>query len=974
MKKIFLLLIGLLISNTVLASTTYYVRVGGGTATQCTGTTNADYSGSGSGQSCAFNHPSWVMGATGTTAKWIGGDTMIIDDNIGTAQFPVGYGMPNTSGCSAFGPVDCVLNNIPSGIDVNHPTKILGSAYASGCSTKPQLYGTQSVKQVLKMQSASNIDIECIEVTDHSNCGFRVGASFCSEAFSGGQSVGTYGREGIGGAGVANLTLINDDIHGMSDRNLLLGDLSGVSTIRHVNIDGAYEAGWDGDTRAVYGGTGALNTGTMIIDHVNTRFNGCQESYPRSASFTAADYGNCVDQNANPPGYGDGWATYDAGGTYNITYSNWSHNAQDGLDFLYCPNNCVFNIDKSTFEGNDGNQLKVTAKTLNVTNSEEIANCNYLRNSGKVYNTSTWTDCRANGSPISVTVVAGSNYLIENNTAYSSTGSGGSPFIEVISRYGTCNGTETYTYKNNVLYSPDAIWQPYYNGLAGACSTAWNASTTDHSNIYHFQSNPAGTGNVFTNPLFATALSITSNSNLTNLYLQSGSPAKGTASSGLSFWNTSTDINNFSQNSPTDMGAAQFGTTLTLTGPGQSCIATSDCAIGSCSSFACSGSCSAVSVACSANSQCCSNNCASLACAVAPTCGDGTVQAGEICDGSNLNGSTCIQQGFTGGSLTCAADCKSFVTSSCNNTVAFPLTPILDSAIRSNSTGISSTNWVNLVGSFNISSNAFLPVTGSNSTNLYYWGASLFGPDVEVYTTISNKGSNGDDLELYARYNPTTGKGYKLEPDIAGGQIHIYRVDPGENQLGATIAQTFSSGDSIGMSIVGSTLTIYYKASGGSWVSKGTRTDSTYTSSGNVALGSFTGAGVTPDIKFTNFGGGSLNPITCGNGLKEAGEVCDGSDLASQSCVTQGYASGTLTCSSNCQSFVTSSCVTASVCGNNTKETGEICDGTDKASQTCAGLGFASGTLSCAADCKSFVTTSCISGGTSGITGGVTIK
>src|SRR5579885_3133084 len=39
------------------SATTYYVRTDGGTPTQCTGLANAAYSGSGSGQSCAWHSP-----------------------------------------------------------------------------------------------------------------------------------------------------------------------------------------------------------------------------------------------------------------------------------------------------------------------------------------------------------------------------------------------------------------------------------------------------------------------------------------------------------------------------------------------------------------------------------------------------------------------------------------------------------------------------------------------------------------------------------------------------------------------------------------------------------------------------------------------------------------------------------------------------------------------------------------------------
>jgi len=47
---------------------------------------------------------------------------------------------------------------------------------------------------------------------------------------------------------------------------------------------------------------------------------------------------------------------------------------------------------------------------------------------------------------------------------------------------------------------------------------------------------------------------------------------------------------------------------------------------------------------------------------------------------------------------------------------------------------------------------------------------------------------------------------------------------------------------------------------------------------------------------------------TCGNNLREGTEVCDGTDLASQSCTTQGFTGGTLSCNGTCSAFVTSAC------------------------------------------------------------------
>ena len=146
----------------------------------------------------------------------------------------------------------------------------------------------------------------------------------------------------------------------------------------------------------------------------------------------------------------------------------------------------------------------------------------------------------------------------------------------------------------------------------------------------------------------------------------------------------------------------------------------------------------------------------------------------------------------------------------------------------------------------------------------------------------------------------------------------------------------------------------------------------------------------------------------CGNNVLETGEVCDGTNLAGQSCNTQGFTGGTLSCATNCLSFNTNLCTTnlcgnnvvetgevcddgntassdgcsnscviesgftctgtpsscvrtpsPSVCGNNVVETGEVCDGTSLAGRSCNNQGFTAGTLSCSADCQSLNTNLC---------------
>ena len=47
------------------------------------------------------------------------------------------------------------------------------------------------------------------------------------------------------------------------------------------------------------------------------------------------------------------------------------------------------------------------------------------------------------------------------------------------------------------------------------------------------------------------------------------------------------------------------------------------------------------------------------------SCGDGNIDPGEECDGTNIGTETCVSQGFPGGgTLTCDNSCN-FVTSAC---------------------------------------------------------------------------------------------------------------------------------------------------------------------------------------------------------------------------------------------------------------------------------------------------------------------
>lgn len=99
----------------------------------------------------------------------------------------------------------------------------------------------------------------------------------------------------------------------------------------------------------------------------------------------------------------------------------------------------------------------------------------------------------------------------------------------------------------------------------------------------------------------------------------------------------------------------------------------------------------------------------------------------------------------------------------------------------------------------------------------------------------------------------------------------------------------------------------------------------------------------------------TLASATCGNGIIDPSEECDGAELNGNSCTTFGFAGGSLRCGSDCR-LVFTSCTGG--CGNEAIEPGEDCDGT-ALQQSCESLGYTlGGTLICTA--CSFDSTACV--------------
>lgn len=95
---------------------------------------------------------------------------------------------------------------------------------------------------------------------------------------------------------------------------------------------------------------------------------------------------------------------------------------------------------------------------------------------------------------------------------------------------------------------------------------------------------------------------------------------------------------------------------------------------------------------------------------------------------------------------------------------------------------------------------------------------------------------------------------------------------------------------------------------------------------------------------------GNDEPVleTCGDGVVDPGEDCDGDDLAGATCEDLGHYGGVLGCTEKCL-FDVSLCY--GYCGDGVMNGPEECDGDDLGGLTCRDLGYTDGELACTEDC-----------------------
>lgn len=595
--KIFLLGIFLTLPNFVSAAT-WYVRTDGGTgydATdhptgQCSGLVDAPYPGSGINQPCAVKDHYQLIGGTTLSRHWniSGGDTVL----IAPGNYLIGWKNEAEQKKWCSGPYNygCWSRTIPgppSGTAENH-TKILGVGWDTGCANPPVLKGDNSEKHVFSIDQSSNLDLQCLEITDSSNC--KANAHDASNAcpttpgsapYFGGES---YAWDGIYGGGMDNVLIKDVNIHGLGYNGV---NIAGFSNLIMENVR-IWANGFSGINAAI-NPTGDLrdyNHGNIVMRNVDISYNGCAENP------ITHEINHCHAE------YGDGVGTSATCGDWLIEDSKFNHNTSDGLDLLYlnptgggagyaagfangadlCAQlgwSASATIRRSEAIGNAGNAFKVSGSSL-IENSIADASCLYFYNN-PMYpfpDASTYY-CRAYGQAIVTAPRNRKSAVIRNNYI----GGNGDTMVIASCTAGQakddCGPGTTITIKNNTIY-PSGMWKKITGEGSDVQQGFFWADAMYQADgsfpfVYDFDYNiilptylkpqainlgGLGSHTIQQNPLFATDPRGVLGLNPTDYTLQATSPARGAA---LFSAAPTDDFVKSVRRDPTDMGPLAYG-------------------------------------------------------------------------------------------------------------------------------------------------------------------------------------------------------------------------------------------------------------------------------------------------------------------------------------------------------------------------------------------------------------------------------
>lgn len=408
---------------------TWYVRPDGGTRYsskmpkgECDGKTDAPYPGHGKNQHCAFNDVrlmygdgSYNDGHTFPGFGWVmhGGDTLIIRGSVGTgAAYRIGWASYQKAfSCSGAYPINGLCGNpfsswIPAPPDgtQDSPTRILGENFAncSADSARTPLRGGASVQAVLNLSGSSHVDVECLDISDFSEC------DQCTKQDDSTQDGIILSNK------TTHLLIKNVRIHGMS-ANGIVGPTGDDVTLDHVDLVGNHMAGWNTDD-------GTTGVGHLIVKNYSILWNGCSEEYP---IVDKLPYTKCRDDESL--GYGDGFGTASKDSPapgWQIVFDHGvvAYNTQDGIDALHVSGlGSSVTVTNTIAYGNMGQQIKLGASPT-VTHNLIVGNCKAMHGdipgTPKGYNQYLSDFCRANDTAVALMIGPHNPVAYEYNTMF----------------------------------------------------------------------------------------------------------------------------------------------------------------------------------------------------------------------------------------------------------------------------------------------------------------------------------------------------------------------------------------------------------------------------------------------------------------------------------------------------------------------------------------------------------------------------
>lgn len=950
-----------------------------------------------------------------TSGPFVGGDTLVIKDEsvVGYTSGFAGCSTGYPYGC-LMRPIPSGTAANPTKIyGANH------ASCADDFSNTTKVWGRERAEWIFNLAGNDYITFKCLEITDKASCigNLSTQATDGSNSIVCKRSAYPMGNHADNGiisfTGTAsNIVLDHVNIHGLGKG--VFATKKRDWTLNHVKINFNHNVGWDNDLEGDGATTGNHDEGNINWNNVEMQFNGCGEVWdsPGTPFYCASQQqGGYGDSQSTGGGNNASYTFIDV---------VFMHNVSDDIDNLYdTGTSTTMKVLRGKFQGSAGQAIKSAAKTTYTENVVGSYNCGYFEGksftaydpaqSGRsgsscdndgfcdTNENSTgcfWNDqhysigdprrnnatvdpgegdcaqfdsCRAQSLLSFANKVGGQKWYNKNSTFYSN----GDTIMTMSG--GGCDDNTLYDSRNTVFIggnqhtSGPGISDSFYSDGSGACEDVAFVEAGKVTGDYNlFINTKDGSSDIdgqdhsiylasdvsrFVGPIPLDDDYLTGDDVLDNFKLVAATNDGRTSVTCQG--DCSIDVNGFPRGSQWDIGGFEYDSEPTsfcgdgiingseqcdgLALNGQSCTSngydegtlgcTSGCVydFSGCNDFCGNGTIESPEECDGSNLN--SNTCVTegfesgtiscngcqlntSACFTDP-CGNGTIQSPEECDGTNLNGNTCQTEGFTYGTATCLVDCT-LNTSGCSNPSCG--NGIVESGEQCDGAALNSktcttqgfdsgTLACNGNCTFNTSSCAFNCGNGTIQAPEACDGSNLNSK------TCVTQGFDSGTLACNSTCTlNTSGCVNNFCGDGAIGDAES--CDGSELNNQTCVTQGFTSG----------TLTC--------------RSNCTFNTSACV----------------------TVLPAVCGNGVIEGNEVCDGAALNSQTCVTQGFVSGSLSCSSNC-AFNTSLCSNA-VCGNGIIDSGESCDGAALNSATCVTQGFDSGTLTCANNCT-FNTSAC---------------